>query len=102
YVDKNGQGQKAECEAPNVPHAGLKGVAQRLGPYVANIHHADKVALRADKLGVKVYGVTDEAAHKAAGGLPVVRVAEAVIKAPIDDVALCWWQAARRKASKIN
>ena len=43
--------------------------------------------------------MTDEAAHKAAGGLPVVRVAEAVIKAPIDDVALCWWQAARRKAS---
>lgn len=98
YVDKNGQGSRqAECEAPNIPHAGLKGVAQRLGPYVANIHHPDKVALRADKLGVKVYGVTDEAAHKAAGGLPVVRVAEAVIKAPIDDVALCWWQAARRK-----
>lgn len=24
YVDKNGQGQKAECEAPSVPHAGLK------------------------------------------------------------------------------
>lgn len=46
----------------------------------------------------QVYGVVDEAAHTAAGGLPVVRVAEAVIKAPVDDVALCWWQAGRRKA----
>lgn len=41
--------------------------------------------------------MVDEAAHKAAGGLPVVRVAQALIKAPIDDVALCWWQAGRRK-----
>lgn len=25
YVDKNGQGSRqAECEAPNIPHAGLK------------------------------------------------------------------------------
>lgn len=45
----------------------------------------------------QVYGVVDEAAHKAAGGLPVVRVAQALIKAPIEDVALCWWQAGRRK-----
>lgn len=45
----------------------------------------------------QVYGVVDEAAHKAAGGLPVVRVAQALIKAPIEEVALCWWQAGRRK-----
>lgn len=44
-----------------------------------------------------MYGVVDEAGHKAAGGLPVVRVAQALIKAPIEDVALCWWQAGRRK-----
>lgn len=48
----------------------------------------------------KVYGVVDEAAHKAAGGLPVVRAAQTVIKAPIDDVAACWWQAGRRKVFK--
>lgn len=47
--------------------------------------------------GEQVYGVVDEAAHKAAGGLPVVRVAQTLIKAPIEDVALCWWQAGRRK-----
>lgn len=45
----------------------------------------------------QVYGVVDEAGHKAAGGLPVVRVAQALIKAPIEEVALCWWQAGRRK-----
>lgn len=44
-----------------------------------------------------MYGVVDEAGHKAAGGLPVVRVAEALIKAPVEEVALCWWQAGRRK-----
>lgn len=48
-------------------------------------------------LNTQVYGVVDEAAHKAAGGLPVVRVAQALIKAPIEEVALCWWQAGRRK-----
>ena len=32
----------------------FQGVAQRLGSYVADIHHPDKVALRTDKLGVKV------------------------------------------------
>ncbi len=44
-----------------------------------------------------MYSVVDEEAHKAAGGLPVVRVASTLIKAPIQDVALCWWQAGRRK-----
>ena len=24
YIDRSGQGRQAECEAPNVPHAGLK------------------------------------------------------------------------------
>lgn len=50
----------------------------------------------------QVYGVADEAAHKANGGLPVVRVAQAMIKAPIEDVATCWWQAGKRKARKEN
>lgn len=39
---------------PSLSAVLFQGVAQRLGPYVANIHHPDKVALRADKLGVKV------------------------------------------------
>lgn len=46
--------------------------------------------------------MVDEAAHKAAGGLPVVRVAQALIKAPIEDVALCWWQAGRRKVGTVG
>lgn len=45
----------------------------------------------------QIYGVADESAHKAAGGLPVVRAAQTIISAPVDEVALCWWQAARRK-----
>lgn len=53
-------------------------------------------------LNEQVYGVVDEAAHKAAGGLPVVRVAQALIKAPIEDVALCWWQAGRRKVGMYD
>eukprot|EP00752_Nemacystus_decipiens_P015159 g13504.t1 len=94
---KDEREQAVLCEAPNAVHSGLKGVAQRLGHYVKNIEDPGQINLRADKLGVKVYGVVDEAAHKAAGGLPVVRVAQALIKAPIDEVALCWWQAGRRK-----
>lgn len=47
-----------------------------------------------------MYGVVDDDGHKAAGGLPVVRVAQALIKAPIEEVALCWWQAARRKVQE--
>ncbi|CAM9111909.1 unnamed protein product, partial [Hapterophycus canaliculatus] len=96
-LDKNEQQPGARCEAQTTSHAGLKGVAQRLGAYVKGIENPDQITLRTDKLGVKVYGVVDEAAHKAAGGLPVVRVAQAIIKAPIDEVALCWWQAGRRK-----
>ncbi|CAM9435944.1 unnamed protein product [Pylaiella littoralis] len=97
YLDNNELERGARCEAPNASQGGLKEVAKRLGAYVKNIEDEDKITLRTDKLGVKVYGVVDEAAHKAAGGLPVVRVAQALIKAPIEDVALCWWQAGRRK-----
>ena len=46
---------------------------------------------------VQVYAIVDEAAHAAAGGLPVVRVAQALIKAPVEDVATCWWQVGKRK-----
>ncbi|CAM9473705.1 unnamed protein product [Ectocarpus sp. 4 AP-2014] len=97
YLEKSERAQGALCQAPNAPQSGMKGVAQRLGAYVQNIEDPDKITLRADKLGVKVYDVVDQAAHKAAGGLPVVRVAQALIKAPVEDVALCWWQAGRRK-----
>lgn len=44
--------------------------------------------------------MVDDDGHKAAGGLPVVRVAQALIKAPIEEVALCWWQAGRRKVKR--
>lgn len=30
----------------------------------------------------------------------MVRVAQALIKAPIEEVALCWWQAGRRKVKR--
>eukprot|EP00903_Cladosiphon_okamuranus_P018370 g16899.t1 len=98
YAAKDEREHDILCEAPNTAVYGeLKGVTQRLGAYVKSIEDPDQIAPRTDKLGVKVYGVVDEAGHKAAGGLPVVRVAQALIKAPIEDVALCWWQAGRRK-----
>lgn len=55
-----------------------------------------------DASEIQIYGIRDEAAHKAAGGLPVVRAAQTIIKAPVDEVALCWWQAGRRKASHMK
>ena len=55
-----------------------------------------------DASEIQIYGIRDEAAHKAAGGLPVVRAAQTIIKAPVDDVALCWWQAGRRKVSMMT
>ncbi|CAM9237605.1 unnamed protein product [Sphacelaria rigidula] len=85
------------CEAPVVAPAALKEVAQRLGLYVKAMDLSDALSLRKETERVKIYGIRDEAAHKAAGGLPVVRAAQTIIKAPVDEVALCWWQAGRRK-----
>ncbi|CAM9823750.1 unnamed protein product, partial [Ascophyllum nodosum] len=97
HAQKKGKTEAALCEATSVPTHGLKEVAQRLGTYVMSMDEQDKIALRAEKLGVKVYAIVDEAAHAAAGGLPVVRVAQALIKAPVEDVATCWWQVGKRK-----
>jgi START domain len=40
---------------------------------------------------------SDETGHVAGGGLPVVRVAQTIIRAPVQDVANLWWSVNSRK-----
>ncbi|KAG5179525.1 hypothetical protein JKP88DRAFT_224095 [Tribonema minus] len=90
-------GLAAACDAPG---ASVKSVTARLGRLVVDVPtlEATKVLTRRTDLnGVTIYSVTNEAAHSKAGGLPVVRVAEAVIKAPVAEVAALWWHVQSRK-----
>lgn len=110
FVDSPAASFSASCNTSNFPPAWRApkirsaprrpgGIIRKRGGAMLSLHRG--VSIYLIFFNEQVYSVVDEAAHKAAGGLPVVRVAQALIKAPIEDVALCWWQAGRRKVGGL-
>eukprot|EP00953_Heterococcus_sp_UTEX-ZZ885_P004841 3096-Heterococcus_DN1.PRE.1 len=86
----------SRCDAPN-NNSSLRSVTTRLGKYVRAVGTTDSGAVlveRPEARAVKIYSL---AGHVAGGGLPVVRVAQTVIRAPVQDVANLWWSVNSRK-----
>lgn len=86
----------SECESG----PSLRDVISRLGRHASGVTASGSnstLEFRSEIRGIKIYSVKDEAGHKAAGGLPVVRVAQTIIKAPVEDAARLWWAVNTRK-----
>ncbi|CAM9828861.1 unnamed protein product, partial [Chrysoparadoxa australica] len=71
-------------------------VVERLGSHVKQMREGAATD-RGERQGVEVFTVKDYNAHRNKGGLPVVRMGKATIKAPVDDVAQFWWNINARK-----
>jgi hypothetical protein len=98
--EEHGGGEAATSSTRPLTAGVVDGVTRRLGGLVQSLKDGKGLEDRGVQRGVHIFALTDAAAkaHAQAGGLPVVRVAEATISASLEDVARCWWHVAARKS----